>query len=97
MGLAQAAAKAGVSIHDCTEVTELEKGHAVKVRLVDGAVNANHVFLACNGYLGDLNPKVAARVMPLNNFIAATEPLGVDATPVLTREVAVGDTKFVVN
>ncbi|HAW48481.1 MAG TPA: FAD-dependent oxidoreductase, partial [Roseovarius sp.] len=35
--------------------------------------------------------------MPINNFIVATKPLGEDAARVLTRDVAVADTKFVVN
>ena len=39
-------------------------------------VRARFVLVACNGYLGDLVPAVAARVMPINNFIVATEPLG---------------------
>jgi gamma-glutamylputrescine oxidase len=62
-----------------------------------GAVEADHLILACNGYLGGLDRKVAARVMPINNFIVATEPLGDDAVRVLTKDVAVADTKFVVN
>ena len=41
-----------------------------------GAVRARFVLIACNGYLGGLVPAVAARVMPINNFIVATEPLG---------------------
>ena len=41
-----------------------------------GAVRARHVILAGNGYLGGLVPEVAARVMPINNFIVATAPLG---------------------
>jgi gamma-glutamylputrescine oxidase len=55
------------------------------------------VILAANGYLGDLEPKVASRVMPINNFIVATEPLGARAREVLAEPVAVADTKFVVN
>jgi gamma-glutamylputrescine oxidase len=35
--------------------------------------------------------------MPINNFIVATEPLGDAAARVLTRDVAVSDSKFVVN
>ena len=35
--------------------------------------------------------------MPINNFIAATEPLGDRAAEVLTRDVAVADARFVVN
>ncbi|WP_377186733.1 NAD(P)/FAD-dependent oxidoreductase [Ruegeria meonggei] len=97
LGLAQAAAKAGVRIYESTEVTGVQETDPAIVATPQGKVTANHVVLACNGYLGDLNGKVASRVMPINNFIAATEPLGTDAARVLTRDVAVADTKFVVN
>jgi len=40
---------------------------------------------------------VAARVMPINNFIIATEPLGARIADVLPRDVAVADSRFVVN
>jgi gamma-glutamylputrescine oxidase len=62
-----------------------------------GRVECDHVILACNGYLGGLDDHVAARVMPINNFIIATEPLGDHAAGVLRENVAVADTKFVVN
>nr|WP_253284962.1 FAD-binding oxidoreductase [Ruegeria sp. HKCCD6119] len=97
LGLAQAAAKAGVRVHESTEVTGIDEGQTAVIRTAHGNVRAKHVILACNGYLGDLNRSVAARVMPINNFIAATEPLGEDTAQVLTRDVAVADTKFVVN
>ncbi|WP_170349148.1 NAD(P)/FAD-dependent oxidoreductase [Ruegeria atlantica] len=97
LGLAQAAAKAGVRIFESTEVTGIEEGQPAKVQTANGTVTADHVILACNGYLGDLNRRVASRVMPINNFIAATEPLGADAARALTQDVAVADTKFVVN
>ena len=48
-----------------------------------------------NGYGGDLEPRVAARVMPINNYIVATEPLG-DRAP-LAEDVAANDSRFVVN
>jgi len=97
LGLAQAASKAGVRIFEGSEVTAIRDTRPAVVRVEKGSVKADHVILACNGYLGDLNRQVAARVMPINNFIAATEPLGADAARVLTRDVAVADTKFVVN
>ena len=62
-----------------------------------GRVTAEHVILAANGYLGGLSGQVAARVMPINNFIVATEPLGARTAEVLTRDVAVADDLFVVN
>lgn len=97
LGLARAAAQAGARIHESTEVLEIVQGPRLSVLTAQGRVTADHVILACNGYLGRLNPHVAARVMPINNFIAATEPLGMDAAKVLTQDVAVADTKFVVN
>ena len=62
-----------------------------------GEIQSDFVVLGCNGYLGNLEPKVAAKVMPINNFIIATEPLGERTEEVLTRDIAVADTKFVVN
>jgi gamma-glutamylputrescine oxidase len=97
IGLAQAAAKAGVRICETTLVHAVEPGPNPVVRAALGHVVADHVILACNGYLGGLEPKVAARVMPINNFIVATEPLGEQARDILSEPVAVSDTKFVVN
>ncbi|SLN64158.1 Gamma-glutamylputrescine oxidoreductase [Roseovarius litorisediminis] len=97
LGLARAAQSAGVRIHENSVVHDIQRGTRVVVRTDHGQVEADHVILACNGYLGGLERKVAARVMPINNFIAATEPLGDDAARVLTRDIAVADTKFVIN
>ncbi|MCF6233974.1 MAG: FAD-binding oxidoreductase [Rhodobacteraceae bacterium] len=97
LGLARAAAAAGVRIYEQTHVHHIKESAEITVRTDRGRVVASQVILACNGYLGGLNRKVAARVMPINNFIAATEPLGDDAALVLTKDVAVADSKFVVN
>ncbi|SEL00557.1 gamma-glutamylputrescine oxidase [Roseovarius azorensis] len=97
LGLARAAKAAGVHIHEGSAVHAITRSAQARVATDAGHVEADHVILACNGYLGGLDRRVAARVMPINNFIVATEPLGDDATRVLTRDVAVADTKFVVN
>ena len=97
LGLARAAQAAGVRIHERAEVHNIKPGVPAIVQTGQGRVTADHVILACNGYLGGLNRQVAARVMPINNFIIATEPLGDAAAQVLARDVAVADTKFVVN
>ncbi|MEO8244025.1 MAG: FAD-binding oxidoreductase [bacterium] len=97
IGLAVAAAKAGVRIHETSEVLRLDHGAKPVVHTAAGRVTADQVILACNGYLGGLEPMVAARVMPINNFIVATEPLGPRAAEVLAEPVAVADSKFVVN
>tara|TARA_R110002094_G_scaffold30159_8_gene42696 strand:+ start:2603 stop:3907 length:1305 start_codon:yes stop_codon:yes gene_type:complete len=97
LGLALAAQAAGVRIFEGSPAHHIEEGARVKVQTDAGHVMADHVILACNGYLGTLNRKVAARVMPINNFIAATEPLGDGIKDVLPRDVAVADSRFVVN
>ncbi|WP_126978744.1 NAD(P)/FAD-dependent oxidoreductase [Frigidibacter oleivorans] len=97
IGLAQAAMGAGAVLHEGSHVTGIERGRLVRVRTARGMVEADQVVLAANGYLGGLAPEVAARVMPINNFILATEPLGDRRDQVLREDVAVADTKFVVN
>ena len=97
IGLAEAALSAGVKIFENTEVTSLDKGERVKVHTSDATITCDYAVLACNGYLGNLEPSVASRVMPINNFIAATEPLGTETAKVLTQDVAIADSKFVIN
>jgi len=97
IGLAQAAAKAGVRIHELSEVSGITPGPRPDVRTSQGYLDCATVILAGNGYLGPLSPKVAAKVMPINNFIVATEPLGDAAKDLISEPVAVADTRFVVN
>ncbi len=97
LGLAAAAAKAGVRIHERAEVQRIDPGARPVVRTDGGEVACDHVILAGNGYLAGLAPEYEARVMPINNFILATEPLGDRAQEVLAEPVAVEDSKFVVN
>ena len=97
LGLARAAEAAGAMIHEETEATGIVNGDPVQVATPRGRVSADHVILAGNGYLPNLASHVSARVMPINSFIAATEPLGARAREVLARDIAVADSKFVVN
>ncbi|TQM92700.1 NAD(P)/FAD-dependent oxidoreductase [Roseinatronobacter monicus] len=94
-GLARAAQAAGAQICEGSLVVDIQQGATVKVHTQTGHVEADHVLLAANGYMGGLVPQVAAKVMPINNFIIATEPLAPDT--VLSRDVAVADSKFVIN
>jgi gamma-glutamylputrescine oxidase len=97
LGLAEACEKAGVRMFDQSHVHTVKEGKAVTIRTDKGQVTADYVVFAGNGYMGTLNRTVSKRVMPINNFIAATEPLGDGAARILTRDVAVADSKFVVN
>ncbi len=97
VGLAQAATAAGAKIYEGSEVHHIAHGAKPEVRTSQGRVICDHVILAGNGYLGNLDRQIAAKVMPINNFIVATEPLGDRAAAILSEPVAVADTKFVVN
>lgn len=97
-GLAKAAAAQGVRIFERSRVTDIEQADPATVRTGKATVTARHVVLGCNGYLGNLDGHVAAHVMPINNFIIATEPLPEQAAEALIRNNhGVADSKFVVN
>jgi gamma-glutamylputrescine oxidase len=98
LGLAAAAVAAGGRIHERSRVTRIDEGARPVVATADGEVRARHVVLAMNGHLGRLVPQLAGRIMPLNNFIVATAPLGEAGARALIRDdVAVADTKHVVD
>ena len=93
LGLGRAAAEAGVALYERSRVTRMAEG---RVETAEGAVTAPHILLACNGYLCGLEGAVAAKVMPINNFIVATVPLD-DPAALIRDDVAVCDSRFVVN
>lgn len=93
LGLAFAASQAGARIFTKSEVHHITEGRKPVVQTAQGRVICNQVILAANGYLGGLNRHMAARVMPINNFIIATQPL----QGLLKRNIAVADDRFVVN
>jgi gamma-glutamylputrescine oxidase len=98
LGLARAAQEAGVSIHENSRVTGYTRGDPATVTTAAGTVQASFIVLACNGYLGKLERRVAGKIMPINNFMIATEPLGeARAGQLISGRFGVHDTRFVVN
>lgn len=98
LGLAEAAEHEGATIFEQTRVIGVEQGKKPKVKTETGTITAEHVIYACNGYLGDLQPRIGERVMPINSYIVATEPLSDElAKDVIRNDVAVADSRFVVN
>lgn len=100
IGMARLAILAGVRIHEGTHVHRIEHGTATGKTCVlcdTGRIVCDHAILAGNGYQGRLDARVAARVMPINNYIVATEPLGDRFPEILPQRTAAADTKFVVN
>ncbi|MCL4153677.1 UNVERIFIED_CONTAM: hypothetical protein GTU68_036636 [Idotea baltica] len=96
LGLAEAALLEGADIYENTQVHEITDWDHPTLRTPDGIVRANKVLICGNGYVGGLVPKVDARVMPINNFIAATRPLTEAEIPLPGDECA-SDSRFVVN
>jgi gamma-glutamylputrescine oxidase len=97
-GLAALAHKSGTRIYEQSRVTHIESGNKVRVTTTEGAIEADHLILGCNGYIGGLNKDVSARVMPINSFIVATEPLAEErAKALIPHNEAVADSRFVVN
>ena len=99
LGVARAAASHGARLHEAVEVTGIAAhGGGWRVTTTQGEVSAERVVLACNGYFRGLAPEVERHVMPINNYIAVTEPLGAEgARRLISNGAAVSDSRFVVN
>ena len=104
LGLAKLATKAGAQIFENARVVKLDEptknttANTTTTHTKTARIKAAHVIIACNGYLGDLQPEVARHVMPVNNFIIATAPMDAPARArIIANNFAVVDSKFVVN
>ena len=98
LGLAAAAEEAGARLFERSRVTHYTRHDPALVETADGSVSAAFVVLACNGYLEHLEPRVARKIMPINNFMIATEPLGeARAEALIDGRFGIHDTRFVVN
>lgn len=98
LGLAKAAQSLGVKIFEHTKVSHYKIAEMGQVFTAHGKVCTHKIVLACNGHLANLEPKLAGQIMPINNFIVATEPLD-DALveKINPHDVALADSRFVVN
>ncbi|MEM6464897.1 MAG: FAD-binding oxidoreductase [Pseudomonadota bacterium] len=96
LGLARAGLKHGVRLFEHSRVERVFQGPPSRVETKTGHVIAPVVLYACNGYFGDLQTHMAARVMPINNFIAVTAPME-DARALIPSGACVADSRFVVN
>ncbi len=96
--LAKEAEASGAVFHDRSEVLRVDAHDAyVEVIAPNGNVRADHVVLTGNGYMRGLHREMDARVLPITNFIVATEPIGAGRPGgVLPNNDAASDTRFVV-
>jgi len=97
LGMADVASSAGASLHPFTRVQSIDRCAAGwRVRADSGTVVCDTVLLACGGYATGLNQSVDAHVMPMNNYIAVTRPLGEKARSIINGSFAVSDSRFVI-
>ena len=98
LGLAAAAACAGADFFEHSRVLRIRRGATVRVETADGHVLAPHVMVCANAYLGELEPRLRRRIMPVGTYIIATEPLGqARARALLPTCAAVADNRFVLD
>ncbi len=98
LGLAEAARGLGANIYEDSRVTGYSEGEHVTVKTAHGSVRARFMILACNGYLEHLSKPLAGKIMPINNFVLATEPLGEEKARSLIRDdCSMSDSLFVIN
>ena len=98
LGLARVASDLGAVIHEGSRVLSYSEGDLVRVKTDCGEVRARFLVLACNGYLEKLEPRTAGRIMPINNYMLATEPLSEETARRLIRDdSSMSDSLFVIN
>ena len=95
VGLVERARAGGVGLFPNTPAISIgpagRDGHLVRTR--GGEIRAAEVFLATNAYADDVDPGLRDRVLEMDSFIIATEPLDPDlaATVLPTRRMAFND------
>ena len=96
IGLARVAANGGAQLFEMTKANAIRRESGkVLIETPKGTITANQALIACNGYIGNLEPVTASHVMPIRSFIGATVPL--EKFPnVLAGGEAVADSRFVV-
>lgn len=97
LGLGRAVLSKGGRIHEDSRVLSYGSKSPIVLRTKAGTLRAQSLLLACNGYLESLEPRIAGRIMPIHNYIIATEPLGEMAQALIRNNYAVTDSKFVVD
>ncbi len=98
LGLARAAINLGAQLHEGSRVLSYTEGKQISVRTDRGEVRARFLVVACNGYLEKLEPRTAGHIMPINNYMLATEPLPEAVARRLIRDdTSISDSRFVIN
>jgi gamma-glutamylputrescine oxidase len=98
-GLAAAARRAGVTLHEGSRVLNYRRQDgALQLLTAQGVLTCRQVVFAGNAWLGGTVPALARRIMPVGTYIVATEPLGAStAQALLPQDTAVTDINWVLD
>jgi len=95
IGLASAASRQGVRMHENSGVRHLSRqGAQWCLRTDQGELLADQVVLACGGYLAGLHRAIDRSVLPIATYVMVTEPLGGRLAQCLQTRAAVYDSRF---
>lgn len=102
LGLARAAATAGVRIFENSPVTQLDVAQSAsadnRVHTAQGTIRARHLVVAGGALLGRLVPSLARKLMDIGTYIAATQPLGAErARALISNNAAAADMNWIVD
>jgi gamma-glutamylputrescine oxidase len=98
LGMARAAIAAGAVVHEHSRAEAWRReGGRIVVETATGRVTCDQLILSGDGALNAMAGPARSRVMPINNFIAVTAPLGEQVDEIIRSNAAVSDSRFVVN
>ncbi|REC96582.1 NAD(P)/FAD-dependent oxidoreductase [Kushneria indalinina] len=98
LGLARAAQRAGAVIFEHSRVSDITRGKTVQLTTAHGQIDCDHLLVAGNAYLGGLVPEIERKIMPVVNYIIATEALSEhQVAQTLPQRDAVSDANFVLD
>jgi gamma-glutamylputrescine oxidase len=99
LGLARAAAEAGVDIHESSRVLSYSRRERrIRVITEAGAVDCAQLVLAGNAWLGETAPLLQRKLMSIGSYVIATEPLGQQrARELIANNAALCDANWIID
>ncbi|WP_239351292.1 NAD(P)/FAD-dependent oxidoreductase [Snodgrassella communis] len=102
LGLARAAAAAGALLFEHSPMLAIEPWqHGYRITTPNGCIMTKNLVIAVNAFTRSLQQatiqSLAAKILPVATYMIATEPLGERAQQLIHNNMAVCDTRFVLD
>jgi gamma-glutamylputrescine oxidase len=97
LGEAAAFESLGGKIYENSRVSKIERGSKPALHTEHGWVKAKYVIIACNAYIGDLEPSLSQKTMPCGTQVVATEPLGEKWRDIIPSDFCIEDNNFLLD